>query len=284
MKKVAVVVLNYKVKEFALKCIESVKRSTYQDLAIIVVDNNSQDGIGQDLKIYPEVIFIQSGVNSGYTGGNNLGIKEALKRGVDYIFILNPDTQISPTCVQSCIKVAETEAAGIIGPKILFPDRQKIWYAGGIFDSANVLGTHRGVDEPDHGQYDQIEETDYVSGAAMFIKKEVFEKVGYFDERYFLYYEDSDLCLRTKQAGFKVVYNPQAIVYHTNAQSTGLGSQLQDYFITRNRMLLAANFLPLRTRLALLREALRNLGNPMRRLALVDFLMGRFGQGSYKIN
>lgn len=282
MKKVAVVVLNYKVKDFTIRCVRSLLKSTYP-VEIIVVDNNSGDSIDQVIAKYPQVIFIQNSINSGYTGGNNLGIKEALKRGADGVFILNPDTEISPTCIQSCIKVVETEAAGIIGPKILFPDRQKIWYAGGIFDSANVLGTHRGVDEPDHGQYDQIEETDYVSGAAMFIKKEVFEKVGYFDERYFLYYEDSDYCLRAKSAGYQMIYNPQAVVYHHNARSTGLGSTVQDYFITRNRMLLAAKFLPLRTRLALLREALRNLGNPVRRLALFDFLLGRFGQGSFKL-
>jgi GT2 family glycosyltransferase len=115
----------------------------------------------------------------------------------------------------------------------------------------------------------------------MFVNAKVFKKIGFFDEKYFLYYEDSDFCLRAKKADFRLVYAPSAVVFHENAKSTGLGSNLQDYFITRNRLLLASKFLPFRTRFALLREALRNIGNPVRRLAFWDYLNGNFGKGSY---
>lgn len=283
MKRVAVVILNYKLRKLTLECLKSVKKSSYGQIKVYVVDNDSGDDLKKELG--SEITFIQAGSNLGYAGGNNLGITAALKDGCNLIFIINPDTQVDVDCIKSCVELMSSDQTiGVIGPKILFSDKKTIWYAGGIFDRDNVLGTHRGVDQQDVGQFDKIGETDFVSGAAMMVRREVFERIGLFDERYFLYYEDSDFCLRAKRRGFKLVYNPQALVYHKNAQATGLGSPLQDYFITKNRMLLASKFLPLRTRLALLREAFKNLGNPTRRLALFDFLLGRFGQGSYKID
>lgn len=279
--KVAVVILNYRVKDRALNCVGSVQKSNYQNLEIIVVDNNSQDGLEEEIQKIAGVKFIQTNDNLGYTGGNNIGIKKALENQADYIFILNADTEIDQNTISNLVKVSQDQEIGIAGPKILFDDQKTIWYAGGIFDMDNVLGKHRGVDEKDQGQYDKIEETNYVSGGAMFVDKKVFEKIGFFDDKYFLYYEDSDFCFRAKKAGFKIRYVPSAVVFHANAQSTGLGSPLQDYYITRNRMLFASKFLPFRTKFALFREALKNLGSPTRRKAFFDFLLGNLGRGSF---
>lgn len=280
MQKVSIVILNYQVKKLALKCIKSVVKSDYNNLDIIVVDNNSGDEIEKDLK-NGHVNFIQTGFNLGYSGGNNQGINKALANGADYVFILNPDTEISERCISELVKYAEEENADIVGPKIHFKNNQTIWFAGGIFDLQNVLGSHRGVNEIDNGQYEKVEETDFITGAAMMVRKEVFTKVGLLDERYFLYYEDSDFCFRAKQVGFKIMYIPSAVVFHENAKSTGLGSSLQDYYITRNRMLFASKFLSLRTKFALFKEALQNITMPVRRKALFDFLLGQFGKGDF---
>ncbi|MFA5932960.1 MAG: glycosyltransferase family 2 protein [Microgenomates group bacterium] len=281
MVKVAVVILNFKVKEETLKCVASVEKSDYHDIEIIVVDNNSGDDIEDSLPKNNRTIFIQSGDNLGYTGGNNLGIKRALEDKVDYIFVLNPDTEVTITAISSLVTESEKEKIGIMGPKILFGDRKTIWYAGGLMDLANVLGQHRGVDEMDAGQYDKVEQTEFVTGGAMFVSSEVFEKIGLFDEKYFMYLEDSDFCFRAQKMGYKILYNPKAVVYHENAKSAGLGSPLQDYFITRNRMYFASKFLSFRTRFALFREAIRNIGSLVRRLAFFDFLSGNMGKGSY---
>jgi GT2 family glycosyltransferase len=279
MKKVGVVVLNYKVKDLALKCLESVKKSSYKNLEIYLVDNDSKDGIEEEVN-GKDIIFIQTGDNLGYTG-NNVGIKRALKDRCELVFILNPDTEITKDTIANLVTGMDKHSADIANPKILFADKKTIWFAGGIFDLANVLGSNRGVDQKDKGQFDEDWEIELGTGAALMVKKEVFEKIGFLDEKYFLYYEDSDFCFRAKKAGFKIYYLPKAVVYHENAKSTGLGSPLQDYFITRNRMLFASKFLPLRTRFALLREALRNLKNPTRRLALWDYLNDNFGKGSF---
>ena len=280
MIKVTVIVLNFKVKDSAIKCIDSVRKSTFPTLEIILVDNNSNDGIRDEIYKQNDVLFIQNEDNLGYSGGNNIGIKKAIKSDAEYIFILNPDTKVDKNCIKNLVEGMEKNKAQVAGPKIYFSNSKKIWYAGGVIDLENVIGKHRGVDEKDKGQYDQDTETDFVSGAAIMIKKEVFDSIGFFDERYFLYYEDSDFCYRAKKAGFKVFYIPEAVVYHENAKSTGVGSPLQDYYITRNRMLFASKFLPFRTRFALFREALRDIGNPTRRLALWDFVIGNFGKGS----
>lgn len=280
MHKVAVVILNYKLKEQTIKSLNSVKKSSYKNLDLIIVDNNSDDGIAGKVKSIPDVGFIQNKENLGYTGGNNTGIKLALKKEADFVFILNPDTTIDKDAILKLVNfLLEHPDVGIVCPKIYFSDTKKIWYAGGMFDMQNVLGSHRGVNEKDQGQYDDPQETDYVTGAAMMVKKDVFDRVGFFDERYFLYYEDADFSYRAKLAGYKIMYVPSAVIYHKNAQATGLGSPLQDYYITRNRLLFASKFLSLRTKFALLREAWRNRFFPARRKALVDFLLGRFGQG-----
>lgn len=283
MKKIVVAILNYKVKDQTIRCVKSVKKSTYQNIEVIVIDNDSNDGIEKEIKKISRVHFIQNQENLGFSGGNNVGIRKALESEADYVFVLNPDTTVDKQTIGNLVLLAEKENMGIAGPKILFADKKTIWYGGGIVDTANVLGKHRGVDEKDQGQYDIIEITDYVSGAAMFVKREVFEKVGLFDEKYFLYYEDVDFCFRAGQAGFEIMYIPTAVVYHGNAQSTGLGSPLQDYYITRNRLLFAAKFLPLRTKFALVREAINNIFNPVRRLAFIDFLLGNFGRGRMRI-
>lgn len=277
MPKVAVVILNYKVKDLTLAAVRSIKKSTHKNISIYVVDNNSNDGLSGE--VGDDVFFIQNKENLGYSGGNNVGIKQALKEKADYILVLNPDTEVKDDAIFQMLKVVEQEGVGIVGPKIYFADKKTIWYAGGIFDFNSVIGKHRGVDELDRAQYDITSETDFVTGAAIMISKQVIEKIGLFDERYFLYYEDSDYCVRAKKAHFKIMYVPEAIVYHLNAQSTKLGSPLQDYYITRNRLLFASKFSSFRTRFALLREALRNIGHQAKRLALFDFLRGKFGKG-----
>lgn len=281
MNKVAVIILNFKVKDETIKCVESVLKSSYKNIDIIVVDNDSEDGSAQVINNFPQVDFIQTGKNLGYTGGNNIGINRALAKAADYIFILNPDATIQKDTIENLVKVAQNSEAGIFGPRILFGDRKTIWYAGGIIDLNNVLGIHRGLDEKDKKQYETIEETGFVSGAAMFVKTGVFKQIGLFDERYFLYLEDMELCFRARKAGIRIMYVPKAVVYHENAKSTGLGSPLQDYYITRNRLLFAFKYLSWQKRLVLLKHIFLTMNFSTRRQALVDFLIGRLGKGSF---
>lgn len=284
--KIGVVVLNYKVAKLALKAVDSILKSSYKNIHVYLVDNNSKDGLEELVKEqYKDekqltTLFLKD--NTGYTGGNNVGIKAALKDECSWVMLFNPDAVVQKDTIEIMHKRAIANNAQIINPKIYFADSKIIWFAGKVFDKLNVLGHHRGVDEEDSGKYDQEEELEDGTGCALLIKDEVFEKIGLLDEQYFLYYEESDFIYRARENGFKVMYIPSAIVYHDNAKSTGLGSPLQDYFITRNRMLFAKKFLPFRTQFALFREALRtSFKYSTRRLALMDYLSGDFGKGSY---
>lgn len=302
MKKVSLVILHFVNKILTEQCLESVKKLETKgfDLETIVVNNNPQENLKDLEKKFSYFLFIETGRNLGFTGGNNVGIKQALGGKADWILLINNDTILDKNLIVQLIKVGELdEKIGILGPKIYFapgyefhqerykPSEQGkvFWYAGGKIDWQNVLASHRGVDEVDEGQYDKVEETDFVSGCAMMVKREVFEKIGLLDSRYFLYYEDSDFCQRAKRAGFKVVYMPKAKLWHLNAESSAVGGPLQDYYITRNRLLFGMRFAPLRARLALFRESLRLLfsGSKWQRIGVRDFYLRRFGRGSYKV-
>jgi GT2 family glycosyltransferase len=158
-----------------------------------------------------------------------------------------------------------------------------IWYAGGDIDWNNVYGVNRGVDEVDHGQFDAPTQTTFGSGACLFIRTSVLQKVGLFDERYFLYLEDTDLCMRIRRAGFNVYYVPSAYLWHKVSQSSSIGSQLNDYFITRNRLIFGARYATLRANVALFRESITFLfsGRPWQKKGVVDYYTHRFGKGSW---
>jgi len=188
---------------------------------------------------------------------------------------------------------------GIISPKIYFAkgyefhkDRYKenekgrvIWYAGAVIDWKNVIGKHIGVDEVDKGQFNSSMETEYATGCCMIVKKQVFEKIGLLNEKYFLYYEDADFSMRAKRNNFKILFAPTAFMWHKNAASAGgSGSPLQDYYITRNRLIFGFRYASLRTKLALFRESIKilQIGRDWQKIGVKDFYLKKLGKGSYE--
>jgi GT2 family glycosyltransferase len=225
----------------------------------------------------------------------------ALKEGADVVVILNNDTVVDPDLILNLFNAAEDDKKrGAIVPKIYFAkghefhkDRYKeselgrvFWYAGGRIDWANIQGIHRGVDEVDTGQYDTAGNTELMTGCCVLFSKKALLDTGMFDERYFLYYEDADLNERLKRKGYTIYYAPKAVLWHINAGSTGgSGSKLQDYFISRNRMLFGITYAPLRSKIALVREGLRILrsGREWQKTGVRDYFLKKFGKGSYAL-
>jgi GT2 family glycosyltransferase len=300
MKKICVVTVNYNTAEDTTTFLHSLKHLKSPDFEIeaVVVDNGSE-------KIYklPENLknttLIRSDTNTGFSGGYNIGMKEALKNGADFILIVNNDTVMDPDMLTNLLKVLESDPKiGLTTPKIYFAkghefhkDRYQseelgkvLWFAGGYTDWNNVMSIHRGMDEVDHGQYDKTEEIEFASGCCMLFKKEVLKKVGLLDDRYFLYYEDADLNERVKRGGYKIYYVPSAKLIHINAASTGgAGNVLHDYFLTRNKMLFGMTYAPARTKLALIRESLRLFrnGRPFQKLGIKDYYFKKFNKGTF---
>lgn len=293
--KIAFIVLNHNGLEDTVDCLESLRKCTVDKYHVefIAVDNASNDGSREALSKWKDIDLIANQDNLGFSGGNNLGIKRALLRGANFIVILNNDTVVDKSFIVNL--TPDFAKYDIVSPKIYFAGgfefhkkRYKkndlgkvIWYAGAKIDWQNIIGVHIGVDEVDHGQFAKGYEIDLATGACMIVKREIFEKIGFFDDKYFLYLEDADFCVRAKKAGFRIFFEPKAVIWHKNASSVGgSGSKIQDYYITRNRLLFAFKYAPVRTKIAVFRQIISQARDPIKRRALIDFLTFRLGRGS----
>ena len=212
-----------------------------ETIEVIVVDNAStQDEATELEKRYPLIIVIRSDKNLGFAGGNNLGIQAAHGK---YLFFLNNDTILpQPSTLSLLITRLESSAQiGMVCPKIRFTwDKQPIQYAGYTpLSKITLRNKSIGFGEKDNGQYDTPHPTPYAHGAAMMVKREVFEKAGVMPECYFLYYEELDWSLMIRRAGYEIWYEPSCTIFHKESQTTGQQSPLKAYYITRNRLLFA---------------------------------------------
>ncbi len=299
--KVAIVILTYNSAGYQTACLKSVQRLKTGSVKIlpIVVDNASRDkSVSLVRNNFPQFTLIANRENLGYAEGNNVGIRRGLSMGADFIWIVNPDVTLHPDSLSALVAAAKIyPGAGVFGSKIYFApgfefhkDRytqnqlgKVIWSAGGTMDWANMLGSNRGIDEVDHGQYDQDVETDYVTGASLFVRSQVVNQVGLFDQKFFLYYEENDFCQRVLKAGWKLMYIPKSVVWHANAQATVAGSPLIDYYTSRNRMLFGLRYAPVYTRLLLIKLSVILLltGRTWEKRGVIDFYLRRFGRGSY---
>lgn len=200
---------------------------------------NSQESIKIENSTLPQLTLIKNKKNYGFPGGNNVGMKYALKFfDPDYILLLNNDTVVEENFLGELIKKGESRRdIGILGPKIYFYDEPNtIWSAGCKISWKLSRGIQIGTNEVDKGQHDTAKEVEYVSGSAFLIKREVIEKIGLMDETYFLYFEESDWTLRANLEGYKSLYVPQANVWHNVSRSGGgISNPIGLYYITRNR-------------------------------------------------
>lgn len=279
-----------------LRSLEKLNKKGFE-LFVVVVDNGSKERFEVKREYSFNLKILYSEDNLGFSGGQNYGIKYALKENADFIVVLNNDTVTDENLIVELLGSFDDPKIGVVCPKIYFAkgyeyhkdryaekDLGKIfWYAGGVIDWKNVFGNHRGVDEVDKGQYNLREEIEVATGCCMMVGREIFEKVGMFDENFFLYFEDADLSMRLKKQGFKIIYEPKAILWHKNAVATGSGSPLQDYYITRNRLVFGFRYAKPRVKVALFRESVKILinGRKWQKTGVRDFYLRKLGSGSY---
>lgn len=215
--KIFIIILNYDGKDTIRACLESVYKSDYPNYEVIISDNASRDGSAELAKKYfSRVHFILNEKNIGFAAGNNVAIRFALEKFADYIFLLNNDATLGKDTISKLAAEAEkNEKGGIISPVIL-DKYDKIWFAGGGIKWLKMRTEHH----RDTLQY--VSTTDYVSGCAMLVKKDVFREIGLLDEKYFLYYEDADFCLRARKKGFQCLVVPDARVTHFEKSGNNL--------------------------------------------------------------
>ncbi|MDO8691836.1 MAG: glycosyltransferase family 2 protein [Dehalococcoidia bacterium] len=215
----SVIVLSYNGREYLGPCLSSLESSSYREIEVLLVDNGSTDGSAQWVAAtFPKVSVVAYGENLGFAGGMNRGIRTAQGR---FIGFLNQDTTVRPAWLENLVTALKDPAVGMAGSKIYYPDGLTLQHAGGIIRYPQALADHFGYGQLDQGQWDQEKDVDYVTGAAFATRRDVLESIGVFDEGFYpAYFEDTDLCFRARDAGYRVVYIPEAVLVHHESATT----------------------------------------------------------------
>jgi len=242
--KVSVIIVNWNNFKDTAECLESLRKVNYSNFEVMVVDNGSagndtnllRQGFGDFIKL------IVSDRNLGFAGACNLGIKDALTRGAEYIALLNNDTVVAPDFLEAMVNVARSDRKlGVAGGKIYcYELPETIWFAGGILNYRTGSTPVRGSGETDKGQFEEIVEVDWICGCYMFITRDVLQAAGMLDARFFFGWEDVDFCVRAARKGFKILFIPGSKIWHK-----GFGVEKRErlvgmpvYYATRGQFLL----------------------------------------------
>ena len=245
MPKVSVIIVNYNGLHLLKECLDSLRKQTFRDFEIILVDNASSDGSVDFVKShYPDVKIIVNEENLGYGGGNNVGIKSSEGK---YVVLLNNDTRVHNRWLEELVNVAERDyKIGMCASKILNYDNPEIIDNTGLLMYPDGLARGRGRLEKDRGQFDKQEEVFFPSGCAALYRREMLDEIGLFDEDFFLYLDDVDIGLRGRLAGWKCMYVPDAVVYHRYSATAEPYSPLKAFLVERNRLWIVLKYFPVR--------------------------------------
>lgn len=235
VERVGVVVLNWNGREHLTPCLDSLLRSDHPDFFVVVVDNGSHDGSVELLRERGDVEVLALTENRRFAGGNNAGAARAIELGATVLLILNNDTTIEPGALRH-LEVG-VRAGGMAAPRIVFADRPgRIWYGGGHFSPWTGYVGHRAIRRAVDSGADPPGETDWVTGCALAIDADLWQRLGGLDSGYYIYSEDVDLCLRARAQGARITYCPEAVVHHVVSASVGGGaSAFKAYHRTRAR-------------------------------------------------
>lgn len=247
---VSIVILNWNGRKFLEQFLPSVQASTWTNKSIVVIDNASTDDSIPFLQShYPAVQIVRNSANFGFAGGYNQGLKEV--KG-DYYILLNSDVEVTPGWIEPVIALMESDATiGACQPKLLqFQNRNLFEYAGAAGGWLDYLGypLARGrifdLCEPDNGQYDQPAPIFWASGAAMFVKANLYQQLGGLDTFFFAHQEEIDFCWRLQLAGYQVYACPQSVVYHVGGGTLPKGNSRKVFLNFRNNLIMMAKNMP----------------------------------------
>jgi GT2 family glycosyltransferase len=298
---VGIVVVNWNGGSRTAQCVRSLMALHYDPLRICIVDNDStDDSIDQLVRQFPNVEIVRLGENRGFAGGCNAGMEWAIHIGADYVWLLNNDTTVDPAALSALVQMARSLGRdAILAPLVLHSlEPERVWSAGGRVRWPWLERAHIGIGDS-QSAHQVPARVDWVSGCSVFFAARVAEIVGPFDERYFLYLEDVEWCLRARNRGVECWFTPGARVWHDVSDTVGrLDSRILRYYVNRNYMLLASTHGGPIGRAWALGRLLITLGKSGVRLALfpsyrrdpyyraqvdglLDFLRRRSGKAAY---
>jgi len=216
------IVLNWNQPKDTVCCLTSLAKQTYHALQLVVVDNGStDDSITIISTAFPDAVLLKNPTNLGFAAGMNTGIRYALQANADCVFILNNDTVLAPETVSQLVRYIRQDV-GLVAPIIYYDsDPQRIWSLGGRINPWTLEVNHYARNIIDQGKFPPYISQDFVPGCAMLLSRTALERVGLFDEQFFMYYEDSDLCVRIRDERFKILSVTTAHMWHKVAVSSG---------------------------------------------------------------
>lgn len=238
MKSACIIILNFNNYEDTIECVESVKKINYDNYEIVIVDNNSTNNSVQELKktLGESVIYIETGKNLGYAGGNNVGLKYALDKEFEYICVLNNDTIVKEDFLTKCIEFLDRNVdVAFVGPIVLEYNEDTVQSTGG------KVVVEKGLTELQNcgktiSQIPEIVESDFISGSCIVARKEFIKEHGLIPENYFLFYEETEWCYRAKKKGYRNVCIRDTYIRHKGSASIKETEGLSGYLMARNRI------------------------------------------------
>jgi hypothetical protein len=236
---IGVVTVTFNSQSVLAGFIDSILKQSHLKFILYIIDNASSDATLKVLSEYndPRIVLISNQTNVGVAEGNNIGIRAALKDGCGAVLLINNDTVFEPNLISKLANGLREHNCEMAVPKILyFDDPEMIWCAGGYFNALRGTGSHFGLGRKDDGQFDITRAVGYSPTCCMLIKREVFDRVGLMDSSYFLYFDDTDFCLRAYRSGVKLWYLPSARLLHKVSSLTGGTSMFTIRYITRNHI------------------------------------------------
>jgi len=242
---VAIIIINWKKYELTKNCIISVLDSTHKNFKIIIVDNEFQKNRFCEFDKNNKIHIIENETNEGFARANNHGIKYSIKNGFDYVLLLNNDTLIKNNLIELLLKQAFKLNQKILQPLILNFDGSKIWNAGGTIN--NFFGSFQTNKKGKSFKNFKSNRayTDWFTGCSVLIKSEIFNDIGFFDERFFAYYEDIDFSIRLKARGYSIALMNDSYLQHFESASSKSSNQIEGnlspyvhYLNIRNHILL----------------------------------------------
>lgn len=239
---VVAVILNWKRPADTLACLEALGTT----VPVVIVDNGSGDDSLEIIRhAKPDVPLLVLGENRGYTGGNNAGISWALAQNCEWVLLLNDDVILSPGGLEALLEIGRGHPrAGFVGPLVLHAQPENlIQSAGGWLDKRWRSG-HRAENQPDSGQFQQVETLPWLSGCALLVRSQMIREIGLLDERFFLYEEELEWCLRGRQAGWEALFAPQVKVWHSGVSPDYEPKPYITYYMARNHFLLLSKQRP----------------------------------------
>lgn len=239
--KIYVILLNWNGKNDTIECLTSLSKVIFSSFQPLVVDNGSHDGSVKEIRAaFPEVPILETGANLGFAGGNNPGIEWALSKGAEWILLLNNDTVVDPDFLTAFMEAAkEQPKAKILGAKIYrYNDKKTIDHLGGFWNPKIGDFVSFAQNQADDGvSFEEMQQVDYVCGAALLMHRSVPETIGLLEPRFFLFWEETDYCNRAKRLGFEVWTAPKARIWHKVSSSFIGGKPHMHYFWWRSRLL-----------------------------------------------